>query len=191
MRITGKALTAAVVMATALQTGPALAADQVAPRHLLTAAEVAEGSSREGWRAVDGSRGFDCGAVGVMRSSAASDRSRAYASDADASGFEYVASHESKRRAKAAFRRSAFAIRTCLASAGSVRIRTDEGLAAPGRNRLIELVFRRKCCGSDIHAFGLVRRGPMTAVVKIGELGVRPSGPMAEVVLRAGERLRG
>ncbi len=189
MHITGKALVAAVVMATALQTGPALAAEPVAARHLLTAAEIAQGSSREGWHVVDGSRGFDCGAVGVMRSSASSDRSRAYASDADASGFEYVASHESKRRAKAAFRRSAVAIRTCLASAGSVRVRTDEELAAPGRNRLIELVFRRKCCASDVHTFGLVRRGRMTAVVKIGELGVRPSGPMAEVVLRAGARL--
>jgi hypothetical protein len=39
--------------------------------------------------------------------------------------------------------------------------------------------------------FGLVRRGRLTAVVKNGELGARPSGPMDAVVLRASQRLRG
>lgn len=124
-----------------------------------------------------------------MESSASDRARRAFASDTDASGFHFVGAHRGTARARAAFVRALTAIRTCVGSIGTVRVRADEELVGPGRNRLVQLVFRTRCCGTNTHTFGVIRRGSRTAVVKIGEMGVSPVGPMRGVILTASDKL--
>jgi hypothetical protein len=179
-----------VLVAVPLTGTPAYAAPSVSGRNLLTAEQMAQGSSRDGWRVVDRSSGqFDCGAVGVMKPSASDRARRMFASDTDATGLEFAAAHKGRERARTAFRRSLSAVRTCVSSSGSTRVRADEEVAGPGRIRLVQLVFRRSCCGADTHTFGVLRRGNRTAVVKIGEMGVSPVAPMRDVLLTASVQL--
>jgi hypothetical protein len=192
MPITSRPVLASLLLSAALVTAaqPATAAERVSGRNLLTAEQMAEGSTREGWRVVKEFGGqFDCGAMGVMKSGASDRARRDFMSDADASGFSFAASFQGTERARKAFRRSLAAVRTCFSSSGSVRVRADEEVAGPGRMRLVQLFFRVKCCGSDTHTFGVVRRGSRTAIVKIGEMGRSPVGPMRDVVRAAGDQL--
>jgi hypothetical protein len=184
------ALVAIACAALLLPSGPAWAAARLDGTNLLTADQMAQGSTREGWRVVD-QRMFDCGAYGVMTSGAADRARRDFMSDADASGLSAAASFHGPERARKAFRRALSAVRTCFGSSGTVKVRADEEVAGPGRMRLVQLFFRVRCCGSDTHTFGVVRRGSRTALVKIGEMGASPVAPMREVVRAAGERLAG
>jgi hypothetical protein len=182
---------AAMVGATLLApTSPAAAADRVDRGNLLTAAQMAQGSTREGWHVVrDRSGQFDCGTFGVMTSGAADRVRRGFMSDADASGLSYAARFHGRERAQQAYRRVLAAIRTCFGSSGKVRVRADEAVDGPGRIRLVQLFFRTACCGADSHTFAAVLRGNRTAVVKIGEMGKSPVAPMRAVALTAAEQL--
>jgi hypothetical protein len=169
---------------------PASAAERVSGRNLLTAEQMAQGSTREGWRVVQGQGGqFDCGAIGVMASGASDRARRTFASDADASGLSFAAAYQGRERARKGFRRALAAVRTCFSSAGWVRVRADEEVAGPGRIRLVQLVFKTKCCGGDTHTFGVLRQGNRTALAKIGEMGVSPVAPMRDVLRSAADRL--
>jgi hypothetical protein len=181
-------LVAVVCAAMAVTAVPASAAPRVTRADLLTAEEIAAGSTREGWRVVD-QRMFDCGAIGVMKSGASKGVRRDFMSEADASGLSFAASFHGRDRARQAFRRALAAIRTCFGSSGRVKVRADEEVDGPGRIRLVQLFFRTACCGADSHTFGVVRRGNRTAVVKVGEMGRSPVAPMRDVALTAAERL--
>lgn len=112
-----------------------------------------------------------------------------YVSDGDASGLEFAGAHQGRERARAAFARSLAAVRTCVSISGSVRVRADEEVSGPGRIRLVQLVFRHKCCTTDTHTFGVIRRGSRTAVVKRGEIRVSSAASMRNVLRTASARL--
>ncbi len=165
------ALVILMLAATLVSASPAAAAASVSGRNLVTADEMAQGSTREGWRTIKARGQFDCGAWAVMKTGALDTARRSYTSDADASGVELAAAYKTRTKARKALARALSAVRTCFTAVGPVRVRADEELAGPGRIRLIQLYFPSRCCGSDTHTFGVLRRGDRTALVVLGEMG--------------------
>ncbi len=183
------ALVTLVLAASLVGASPAAAAPSVSAGNLVTADEMAQGSTREGWRVVKARGHFDCGASAVMRTGATDRARRSYSSDADASAVELAAAFKGKQRAGKAFKRALSAVRTCFAPDNPVRVRADEEVAGPGRIRLVQLFFPSRCCGSDTHTFGVLRQGNRTALVALGEMGRSPVGPMRDVLNAASARL--
>ena len=151
---------------------------------LLTAAEFAPISTRDGWRRVDNGSVFDCGALAATKPAQVSVR-RSFASDADASGFVSLAHYATKARAKAAFADAKAAVRGCEVDSGFLRIKADEAVAAPGQARLVDVLTGHTCCGKDTHLFGVLRQGRFVGIVKLGEMGKPDSLDPARSVIRA------
>jgi hypothetical protein len=184
----------AFVAGTALATAPASAT--TTPRaaaavtkadlraDLLTAAEFAPISTREGWHRVDNDAVFDCGALDATKPAKVSVR-RSFFSDTDASGFVSLSHYGSRARAKVAFADTKAAVRSCEVDSGFLRIKADESVAAPGEARLIHVLTGQKCCGKDTHVFGVLRQGRFVGIVKLGEMGKPDSLVPARSVIRA------
>jgi hypothetical protein len=183
---------AAALLLTVLAASPAAATGRSAAdvtradlrTELLTAAEFAPISTREGWHRVENTRVFDCGALAATRPAQVSVR-RSFASDADASGFVSLAHYASRARAKAAFADTKAALRGCEVDSGFLRVKADEPVVAPGQARLIDVFTGQKCCGSDTHLFGVIRQGRFVGIVKLGEMGRPASLDPARSVIRA------
>jgi hypothetical protein len=193
LRPVAAALVASVAV-TALAAAPATAA--TGPRsaaavtkadlraELLTAAEFAPISTREGWHRVDNTAVFDCGALAATKPAQVSVR-RSFASDTDASGFVSLAHYSSKARATSAFADTKAAVRGCAVDSGFLRIKADESVTAPGQARLIHVLTGQACCGKDTHLFGVLRQGRFVGIVKLGEMGKPDSLVPARSVIRA------
>ena len=151
---------------------------------LLTAAEYAPISTRQGWHRVENTAVFDCGALAATKPAQVSVR-RSFFSDADASGFVSLAHYSSKARAKEAFADTKAAVRGCEVDSGFLRIKADESVAAPGQARLIDVLTGHRCCGKDTHLFGVLRQGRFVGIVKLGEMGKPASLDPARTVIRA------
>ena len=151
---------------------------------LLTAAEFAPISTRQGWHRVANRAVFDCGALDATKPARVSVR-RSFFSDTDASGFVSLAHYASLARAKEAFADTKAAVRGCEVDSGFLRIKADEPVAAPGQARLIDVFTGHRCCGKDTHLFGLLRQGRFVGIVKLGEMGKPDSLDPARSVIRA------
>lgn len=194
-RVTASSLAVAALAATpatAMATATANASDRSAAAvtkadlraRLLTAAEFAPISTRQGWHRVDNTAVFDCGALDATKPAGVSVR-RSFFSDTDASGFVSLAHYGSRARAKAAFADTKAAVRHCTVDSGFLRIKADEAVAAPGQARLIDVLTGHKCCGTDTHVFGVLRQGRFVGIVKLGEMGKPDSLDPARSVVRA------
>jgi hypothetical protein len=182
LAVTALAATPATATAAARSVAAVTKADLRA--ELLTAAEFAPISTREGWHRVDNGAVFDCGALDATKPAKVSVR-RSFSSDTDASGFVSLAHYGSRARAKAAFADTKAEVRGCEVDSGFLRIKADEAVAAPGQARLIHVLTGRKCCGKDTHLFGVLRQGRFVGIVKLGEMGKPDSLDPARSVIRA------
>ena len=171
--------------------GAAGASETLNRSDLVTAAEVARSSTRTGWQRIPWEGVFDCGTLFAVRQGAI-DSARVAHGGGDARAVELAVEHTDRDAARAAFQLAVQRVRTCTAGADVERVTYDMPVASPGSVRMIRLVTRDRCCGSDTHSFGLVRRGTRVAVVAAGEIGETiPVTPVRRLLRRAAERLAG